>query len=287
MTAEELFKAIKENYSDNLEKSTKVRAIIRKMERASCTTEDALKYAQEAGDILGRSFRQFLRESNLDGGVIGDDVAEVIFQALRNNYNTISPDITQIHNVLMDNVGLHVVPKSTPFNGTGANNLAKLVEETSQGKLGLPEALRILTEETTLLSQQIADETARNNAEFMERSGVDMKITRTASARACDWCREHAYGGKTFHSYSELPDMFFARHHNCDCVIDVVYANGNRSQAWAGGSGKRAWTRGEDGHWYKNSYESQLALTTANFRRTGDTRTVRRWKDVKTGMVRA
>lgn len=70
-------------------------------------------------------------------------------------------------------------------------------------------------------SQNVVDQSIRENAGVMFRSGIKTMVIRQAEAGGCKWCQDQA----GVYDYNEVKDRgndVWRRHENCNCSIDFV-----------------------------------------------------------------
>ncbi len=70
-------------------------------------------------------------------------------------------------------------------------------------------------------SQNVVDESIRENAGVMYRAGIKTMVIRQAEAGGCKWCQEQA----GVYDYNEVKDRgndVWRRHENCNCEIDFI-----------------------------------------------------------------
>lgn len=79
-------------------------------------------------------------------------------------------------------------------------------------------------------SAKIADDSLKENAEFAEKAGLEIRVTRVydgvglSRGRVCEWCKERECRDVTLQEAYEIGA--FQRHPGCECVIEYTSAKG-------------------------------------------------------------
>ena len=76
-------------------------------------------------------------------------------------------------------------------------------------------------DQLTNFSENIVDDSIRDNVGRLYRSGIRTMIVRQAEAGACKWCQEVA-GSYDYSQVRNTGNDVWRRHENCHCVIDYV-----------------------------------------------------------------
>lgn len=70
-------------------------------------------------------------------------------------------------------------------------------------------------------SQNIVDDSIRDNAAAMWRAGVKSLIVRQVDSKPCEWCSNLA-GSYDYGEVSDTGNDVWRRHENCRCTIDYI-----------------------------------------------------------------
>ena len=149
------------------------------------------------------------------GGLAGDgalaltDALAVVPPSLRRNHKFVS---SLIRGLEKDGELSTAVPA---FDADRARNLAKYASEFERfedHKLDFKE----LVENN---SRSIVDESQEQTAQARYEMGYTPTITRTTLGETCDWCNGLA-GTREYNPQTMSRDIF-ARHRNCDCLIEL------------------------------------------------------------------
>ena len=70
-------------------------------------------------------------------------------------------------------------------------------------------------------SQNIVDDSIRDNAAMMWRAGIRTLVVRQVDSKPCEWCQNLA-GTYDYNEVKETGNDVWRRHENCRCTIDYV-----------------------------------------------------------------
>ena len=70
-------------------------------------------------------------------------------------------------------------------------------------------------------SENVVDESIRDNAAIMAKSGIRTMVIRQAEFKACEWCQEVA-GSYDYNDVKDKGNDVWRRHENCHCTIDYI-----------------------------------------------------------------
>ena len=70
-------------------------------------------------------------------------------------------------------------------------------------------------------TMNIVDDSIRDNASKLYRSGVKTMVIRTAEFKACDWCRD-VEGSYDYNDVKDTGNDVWRRHENCRCNISYI-----------------------------------------------------------------
>lgn len=76
----------------------------------------------------------------------------------------------------------------------------------------------MLQDPVVLFSQTAVESTLEANVELQSEAGIPARISRRLRGPSCEWCRSLAGN----YTYPDVPREVFARHDNCDCIIDYT-----------------------------------------------------------------
>jgi len=105
-------------------------------------------------------------------------------------------------------------PQEPDFDGNRAFGLVAAVKE--RGAIG-----PAFYDQLTNFSQNVVDQSIRDNADVQSGAGLHPKIVRTAEARCCKWCDDLA-GTYDYDEVSNSGNPVWARHDNCRCLIEYI-----------------------------------------------------------------
>lgn len=209
----EILEAIQEEFQNAYDRSDSIATIIQKVSSGSATYKDANDYAIEVGDMLANAYKNNLTSDVLpDGKMYYDIASRIIEPTMTNNYNIVSDVTTQIQKRLNEksNIGINAItPKMNKDRIDGIINKVSNAENFDDVAWALDEPVKNFT-------QNIVDESIRQNSEFQGQAGLQPKIVRKLAGGCCEWCA--ALAGT--YTYPDVPKDVYRRHRFCRCTVE-------------------------------------------------------------------
>lgn len=175
------------------------------------------------GKALAEAFQENLSSAELPNGRMYYNIAQkVIVPMLENNYTMISDNAVAIQESLNQAAGIGIKGQVADFNTEKATGIVQRVAD----ELNFDDIKWILDNPVINFSQSIVDDTIKKNAEFHSGAGLTARITRTAEAKACKWCRNLAGS----YTYPDVPEDIWKRHENDRCVILYTPKKGAKTE---------------------------------------------------------
>ena len=214
-----LLDKVEKNFHARLEKAGATRAAM--LKRARDGTVNVYQYTNKVGKALSRAFIDEIVPEALPNGTFYYNIAEKV----------LVPPIKEAHGMISD-VASEVQLKKNKKAGIGIKPIRPPIEEDRvQGIVDMitngafVDNIHYLNEPIRNLIDHFGDYHAEKNAEFLSNTGLEITITRVASANSCEWCEDRA---GVYHGYKEaLDNEAFSRHEGCRCEVEV--SNGYQS----------------------------------------------------------
>ena len=209
----EILEAIQEEFQNAYDRSDSIAAIIQKVSSGSATYKDANDYAIIVGDMLANAYKNNLTSDILpDGKMYYNIASRIIEPTMTNNYNIVSDLTAQIQQRLNEksNIGINAItPKMNKDRIDGIINKVSNAENFDEVAWALDEPVKNFT-------QNIVDESIRQNSEFQGQAGLQPKIVRKLAGGCCEWCA--ALAGT--YTYPDVPKDVYRRHRFCRCTVE-------------------------------------------------------------------
>ncbi|MBQ6240881.1 MAG: hypothetical protein IJK56_11075 [Firmicutes bacterium] len=93
-------------------------------------------------------------------------------------------------------------------------------------------------------SAKIVDDSLKGNAEFADRAGLEIRVTRVydgvglSRGRVCQWCKDRECRNATLQEAYDIGA--FQRHPGCECIIEYTSTKGTKSVQTRSG-GRDSW----------------------------------------------
>lgn len=222
----ELLENIKKDFNKNIRQSSKLKNILELINKGNASYSDVNEYAIEIGELLAKTFSQFLKPDTLPDGRMYFNIAErILNDTLSNNHALISVVTSQVQTELNAKAGFKIKGIVPTLKQDRIDGIINRVSSES-----FEEVSWILGEPIVNFSQSVVDDAIKENAEFHSKSGLFPTITRTVDrANACDWCKSVAGVFK----YPDVPNEVFRRHERCRCTVEYDPGDSKRKNIWA------------------------------------------------------
>jgi len=222
----ELLDKIQRDFNTELNKSSKIKRILKLIEEEAATYADANEYAVEIGEILARVFKKHLKVDVLPDGRMYYNIAERILNpTLGNNHNLISKAAAEIQEALNKTIGIGIKGIEAPLNQHRIDSIINRVsvEETFE------DIAWILQEPVVNFSQSVVDDVIETNVNFHGESGLSPTVIRRAHGHdPCDWCRSM----EGTYKYPDVPRGVYGRHDRCRCTVEYDPGDSRRQNVW-------------------------------------------------------
>lgn len=171
--------------------------------------KDAHAYAVRVGEVTGRVLKKYQPEDLSEW-----DLDDLIPGTLGLNHSMVAAACREAQKNLNRKAKIGIRPQEPEFDGNRAFGLAENVRK--RGEVG-----PAFYDQVTNFSQNVVDQSIRDNAEIQSGAGLQPKIVRTAEARCCKYCDDLA-GTYDYDDVKDTGNPVWSRHDNCRCLIEYV-----------------------------------------------------------------
>lgn len=207
------YEDIKEPFLRTLNLDRRATVLINEIEAGRGTYEMASEYAVRVGDCLAKVLRRHAPVESIAEW----DIDDLIPRSLGLDQSIVVYACEQVQNGMNANAGVRIRYQVPGFD---ADRAYGLVEELRNN----PDFVNIeksFYDQLVNFSQNIVDESIRDNAAVMARAGIKSMVIRTAEYGACPWCQDVA-GSYDYDEVRYKGEDVWRRHENCRCTINFV-----------------------------------------------------------------
>ena len=223
MNTDEILKLIEDGWNKQIHESRKVAALQKKIADGLATYDDAQQLAMETGKILADMFRQYLPEALEDGKLYIETANRLITRPLLKNCGYMQGHMYTIQEALNQKAGIGLKPVIPDANLDQVDGIIRGITGSDPFEQVQAEFL----DQVVNFMQGLVDDTARENADFHWKSGLNPVIRRTALGKCCPWCAAMA-GTYNYADVSDSGNDVFRRHRNCHCTVEYDPSDGSR-----------------------------------------------------------
>lgn len=171
--------------------------------------KDAHAYAVRVGEVTGRVLKKYQPEDLSEW-----DLDDLIPGTLGLNHSMVAAACREAQKNLNKKAKIGIRPQEPEFDGNRAFGLVENIKK--RGEVG-----PAFYDQMTNFSQNVVDQSIRDNADIQSGAGLNPKIVRTAEAHCCKYCDELA-GTYDYDDVKDTGNPVWSRHDNCRCLIEYV-----------------------------------------------------------------
>ena len=208
------YEEIKEQFEEVVRNDKRATELYTKISQGRGTYKTASQLAVRLGEDLGKVLKQYAPE---DGSVWDIDIDSLLPKFLGIDHNKVAEACRAVQEAMNQDAGLGIKYQEPKFN---ANRAFGMVAELKEHE-NFADIQKSFYDQLVNFSQNIVDDSIRDNAATMWRAGVRTQVIRQAEFKACPWCRNIA-GAYDYGEVRDTGNDVWRRHENCRCTIDYV-----------------------------------------------------------------
>ena len=222
------FEDIRQAFVDEVNNDKKCQELYAKIYHGDASYKTGSQLAARIGECLGKVLKRHAPETSVYDGDLGD----LLPKSLGLDHRMVATACEQIQEQMNKDAGLGIKPKAPKFDYDRVQGMIKELEDHADN---FEDIEKSFYDQLCNFSQNVVDESIRDNMQLMARAGIKTQVIRQAEFKACPWCREVA---RTY-DYTEVKDTgndVWRRHENCRCTIDyITERNGSMYRERTGG----------------------------------------------------
>ena len=203
------FSAVKAEIASAVNSDYRATVLWTRLHEKGAGYKDAHAYAVRVGELTGRVLKKYQPEDLSEW-----DLSDLIPGCLGLNHSMVSAACMEAQKNLNRKARVGMRPQEPEFDGNRAYGMVERLKD--RGEVG-PE----FYDQVTNFSQNVVDQSIRENADVQSSAGLHPKIVRTAEANCCKWCDDLA-GTYDYDEVRETGNPIWSRHDNCRCLIEYV-----------------------------------------------------------------
>lgn len=203
------FNDIKSEIASAVNSDYRAGVLLERLRDKGAGYKEAHAYALRVGTVTGQVLKKYQPDDIAEW-----DLEDLIPGTLGLNHSMVLAACTEAQRNLNASAHVGIRPQEPSFDGNRAYGLVEAVR--NRGEIG-----PAFYDQLTNFSQNVVDQSIRENADVQSGAGLHPKIVRTAEANCCKWCDDLA-GTYDYNDVSDTGNPIWARHDNCRCLIEYI-----------------------------------------------------------------
>ena len=205
------FEDIAQEFKDSVNGDKTIQKYLRQIRDGKGSYVTANKLAIRVGNHLGKIMVSYAPVEDISEW----DLIDLIPKSLGLDHQMIADACRDVQNNMNKDAGLRIKYKEPKFDMDRVNGFITELQNN-------PEFTNIeksFVDQIVNFSENVVDESIRENAGLMFRSGIRTVVVRQAEFGGCKWCQAVA-GVYDYNEVSDKGNDVWLRHDNCKCTID-------------------------------------------------------------------
>lgn len=173
----------------------------------------ANKLAQQIGKDLGKTLVNHAPYEDINEW----DLIDLLPKSLGLDHQMVADACREVQENMNKKAGLGIKFQEPKFDMDRVTGLIKELEDHPV----FTDIEKSFMDQLVNFSENVVDESIRDNAAIMAKSGIRTMVIRQAEFKACDWCQEVA-GSYDYNEVKDKGNDVWRRHENCHCTIDYI-----------------------------------------------------------------
>ena len=173
----------------------------------------ANKLAQQIGKDLGKTLVNHAPYEDINEW----DLIDLLPKSLGLDHQMVADACREVQENMNKKAGLGIKFQEPKFDMDRVTGLIKELEDHPV----FTDIEKSFMDQLVNFSENVVDESIRDNAAIMAKSGIRTMVIRQAEFKACEWCQEVA-GSYDYNDVKDKGNDVWRRHENCHCTIDYI-----------------------------------------------------------------
>ena len=205
------FEDIAQEFKDSVNGDKTIQKYLRQIRDGRGSYVTANKLAIRVGNHLGKIMVSYAPVEDISEW----DLIDLIPKSLGLDHQMIADACRDVQNSMNKDAGLRIKYKEPKFDMDRVNGFITELQNNSE----FTNIEKSFVDQIVNFSENVVDESIRENAGLMFRSGIRTVVVRQAEFGGCKWCQAVA-GVYDYNEVSDKGNDVWLRHDNCKCTID-------------------------------------------------------------------
>lgn len=208
------YEDIKQVFIDTVNSDKTCQRLYSQIRSGDASYATGSKLAARIGEDLGKVLKRYAPETS----VYEWDLDDLLPKSLGLDHQMVTTACEQIQEQMNRDAGFNIKYQQPKFD---FDRVQGLITELKDHADNFADIEASFWDQLANFSQNIVDDSIRENAGFLMRSGIKTIVVRQPEAGACKWCEEQA-GSYDYNEVKNYGNDVWRRHENCRCTIDYI-----------------------------------------------------------------
>lgn len=208
------FEDIREIFYKEILNDKEAQRLYKRISSGKGTYRTASELAVRIGRDLGKTLRRYFPA---DGEPLDWDVEDLIPKALGLDHRLVINACRDVQDTMNKDARIGMKYQEPKFNMSRAQGIVTELRDHHN----FSDIEKSFLDQLENFSQNVVDDSIRDNASAMWRAGIRTLVVRQVDAKPCEWCADLA-GSYDYNEVKDTGNDVWRRHENCRCTIDYI-----------------------------------------------------------------
>ena len=207
------YEDIEKEFKAKVDNDPKCQKLWKTIREGKGSYKTANQLAQQIGKDLGTVLVKHAPYENINEW----DLIDLLPKSLGLDHQMVADACREVQENMNKKAGLGIKFQEPKFDMDRVTGLIKELEDHPV----FTDIEKSFMDQLVNFSENVVDESIRDNAAIMAKSGIRTMVIRQAEFKACEWCQEVA-GSYDYNDVKDKGNDVWRRHENCHCTIDYI-----------------------------------------------------------------
>lgn len=208
------YEDIKKEFIDTVNNDKTCQRLYKAIKDGNASYKTTSQLAARIGEDLGKVLKRYAPTTSIDEW----DLDDLLPKSLGLDHSMVTTACKQVQEQMNKDAGYNLKFQEPKFDW---DRVQGMITELRDHAETFSDIEKSFWDQLANFSQSIVDDSIRENANLMFRSGIRTLVVRQMDGGACKWCEALA-GTYDYNEVRDTGNDVWRRHENCRCTIDFV-----------------------------------------------------------------